>query len=125
MLAMAPGQPTSMLNVMTAIASKLAPTGKHSTCMSGILCLEKNRKQLGLGFDPQFAVHVFLMDFHGFDRDFQLTGDFFTGATAEHQAPDIQLPGGQLRAFELLHRRFQLHAPVDLAAVLARGPRLR
>ncbi|MNV59347.1 hypothetical protein D3C71_1517650 [compost metagenome] len=54
------------------------------------------------------------MDFHGFYGDFQLTGDFFTGATAEHQAPDIQLPGGQLRAFELQYRRLQLHPPVGL-----------
>ncbi|MNS76221.1 hypothetical protein D3C72_1097610 [compost metagenome] len=52
------------------------------------------------------------MDFHGFYGDFQLTGDFFTGATAEHQAPDIQFTGGQLRALELLHRRLQLHPPV-------------
>lgn len=26
------------------------------------------------------------MDFHGFNRDFQLTSDFLAGATAEHQA---------------------------------------
>jgi len=81
---------------------------------SGVLRLEKNRKQLRLGFDPQLAVHVFLMDFHGFYGDLQLTGDFFTGATAEHQTPDIQFPGRQLRALELLHRRLQLHSPVDL-----------
>ncbi|MNP48038.1 hypothetical protein D3C76_1421300 [compost metagenome] len=61
------------------------------------------------------------MDFHGLDRDFQFAGDFLAGATAEHQAPDIQLPGGQLCAHELLHRSFQLHAPVALYRRGGRG----
>ena len=66
---------------------------------------ETRQRLLGLGFDPQLAVHVFLMDFHGFYGDFQLTGDFFTGATAEHQTPDIELAGRQPMAGSMTAKR--------------------
>ncbi len=68
--------------VLAFFASRLAPTEKQFGVMSGILCLEKNRKQLGLGCDPLLAVHVFLMDFHGFDGDFQFAGNLLARATA-------------------------------------------
>jgi hypothetical protein len=51
---------------MNPLTTGSVDTGKHFHALSGVLRLEKNRKQLGLGFDPQLAVHVFLMDFHGF-----------------------------------------------------------
>ncbi len=60
---------------------------------SGVLRLKNNRKQLGPGGDPRFAVPVFLMGFHGLYGDFQLTGEFFAGATAEHQTPDGAVAG--------------------------------